>query len=169
MGGTKDYVPQDAVVELDDQRSYFDLGAYILAVLRDEWDTSKTDGAKPNIVFKEDMKGVAFRGQDWVELSQTGDWSQAVSAGYGFENLAENVTIEIHTTKSRQHTVKMNEEIRRIIHNHRKDPLDLPPKGVSGRRWLEWYPNQQTFDRSNVGYFRRIGKVTMNWRYRQVG
>jgi hypothetical protein len=168
MGGTKDYRPQDAVVRVNDRTSHFDLGIYVLAVLRAEWRPQNTDGFKPQIHLKEDTKGVTFGGRDFIEIYDLPSPTEPVSSGYGFENSELVVALDIHSAKSRQHMIRLLHEIRRILHGHRADPLSLSPEGVSGRRWLQWKPNQQTFNRDRVGQFRQIGEVRTHWRYRMV-
>ena len=96
----------------------------VLAALND-WNRGNTDNIKPIIadiatINPERGKRIDMKKSDYVLVYETAHNEEAPEILYDFVTTRINITIDIRTTKSREHFQKMENEVRRLIHLKRK-------------------------------------------------
>lgn len=165
---------RDAVVDLDANRQSIDVGHWVAARLQHDWDPTNTgfegQGRTPEVNLHEDTKSYDFlRGSDYITVYEVDRPDDAVpTTGWSFSNQTIRVTCETYSAVSRQHSLRMVEEVRRILLSHRNDPFDDLSHSLPGRFWwssLEgWAPQDQT----SKNHWRTILDFQLNWRFREV-
>mgnify|MGYP003109015744 CR=1 FL=1 len=96
----------------------------ILEVLGD-WNRANTSNIRPIIadiatVGPERGKRIDMKKSDYVLVYETAHNEEAPEILFDFVTTRINITIDMRTTKSREHFQKMENEIRRLIHLKRK-------------------------------------------------
>lgn len=94
-------------------------------VLDSSWNRAKTSQRKPviqDITTLEPGRGKRFdlNRSDGVFLYETAHNEEQPEIFYDFVNTRVNITIDIRTIRGREQLMKMEDEVRRIIHSKRK-------------------------------------------------
>lgn len=99
------------------------------SVFDDGWNRGNTDQLKPvimDITSVEHAKGKRFdlERSDAVFLYETAHNEEQPDIFYDYVNTRINVTVDIRTVRGRDHLMKMEDEIRRLVHSKRKGDGD---------------------------------------------
>lgn len=167
MSNTPDFDPNDAIIPITSNRKVVDLGKYILGQLREDWNPANTDGQRPRIEFAETMKSVVFSSGDYITFYMVSELTEPVSAIYDFVNETYTFTLDMFTSGSREHIMKLYEEARRVLLSHRRDTVPVSDN-LTGRMWLEWAIRSTPYDRTGKNFYRRTVDCRINWRYRSI-
>jgi len=97
----------------------------VVSILDDNWTRANTDNIKPVVtdittVDPERGKRIDLSRSDYVLLYETAHNEEAPELFYDFVNTRINVTIDARTMLSRDQLMKMEDEVRRVIHLKRK-------------------------------------------------
>lgn len=118
-------------------RSHLDVGNALAEALRREWKPENTDGIVPTIVFLDEVKRVRFRNDDYILVNDLQEFSDPVTIGYQFENILYTAVIQTVTAVSREHAIKVRDELKRCLYVRRIEPFkDIAPQD-SGNVWLQ--------------------------------
>lgn len=167
MVSVDDYPPLDAVVSLGPGRKAVDIVKYILGVIREDWEPSNVNGTTPVVEFSESMKAVRFSSGDFITLYTLSQTTEPVSLVYDFVNETITFSIDMFTSVSREHLIKLYEEVRRAILKHRRDTIPIS-EGLTGRMWMEWEIRSSPFEKTGKNFYRRTVDCRVNWRYRHI-
>ena len=99
--------------------------ALMQSILDDNWNRGNTDQLKPviaDITTLDPGRGKRFNLQrnDGVFLYETAHNEEQPELFYDFVHTRINITVDARTVRGRDHMMKMEDEIRRIIHSKRK-------------------------------------------------
>ena len=99
--------------------------ALMQSILEDNWNRGNTDQLKPviaDITTLDPGRGKRFNLQrnDGVFLYETAHNEEQPELFYDFVHTRINITVDARTVRGRAHMMKMEDEIRRIIHSKRK-------------------------------------------------
>jgi len=91
----------------------------------DDWNRANTDNFKPVIadiatIAPERGKRLDLSRHDYVLCYETAHNEEAPELLYDFVTTRINITVDARTARGRKHLQKMENEIRRLIHNVRK-------------------------------------------------
>jgi len=99
--------------------------ALMQSILEDNWNRGNTDQLKPviaDITTLDPGRGKRFNLQrnDGVFLYETAHNEEQPELFYDFVHTRINITVDARTVRGRDHMMKMEDEIRRVIHSKRK-------------------------------------------------
>ena len=99
--------------------------ALMQSILDTNWNRANTDQLKPviaDITTLDPGRGKRFNLQrnDGVVLYETAHNEEQPELFYDFVHTRINITVDARTVRGRDHMMKMEDEIRRIIHSKRK-------------------------------------------------
>lgn len=99
--------------------------ALMQSILDTNWNRANTDQLKPviaDITTLDPGRGKRFNLQrnDGVFLYETAHNEEQPELFYDFVHTRINITVDARTVRGRDHMMKMEDEIRRIIHSKRK-------------------------------------------------
>ena len=99
--------------------------ALMQSILDSNWNRGNTDQLKPviaDITTLDPGRGKRFNLQrnDGVFLYETAHNEEQPELFYDFVHTRINITVDARTVRGRDHMMKMEDEIRRIIHSKRK-------------------------------------------------
>lgn len=99
--------------------------ALMQSILEDNWNRANTDQLKPviaDITTLDPGRGKRFNLQrnDGVFLYETAHNEEQPELFYDFVHTRINITVDARTVRGRDHMMKMEDEIRRVIHSKRK-------------------------------------------------
>lgn len=112
-----------------------DVGDSLTKLIEQEWDPANTGNEVPNIEFVNDVKRVRFMGEDTVIVTSLQEHDYPASLQYQWENVNYTFNVQAYTGVSRERSQMMKEEIRRIFHANRIDPLEDIDE-LRGTAWL---------------------------------
>ena len=96
----------------------------VVSVL-DDWNRGNTDNFKPVItdiatIAPERGKRLDLSRHDYILCYETAHNEEAPELLYDFVTTRINITVDARTARNRKHLQKMENEVRRLIHNVRK-------------------------------------------------
>ena len=96
-----------------------------IKTILETWNRANTDNIKPVIIDvasegPERGKRLDLSRSDYIVLYETAHNEEAPELLYDFVTTRINITVDARTARGRKHLQKMENEIRRLIHNVRK-------------------------------------------------
>lgn len=140
-----------------------DLLDSVVTFLGDNWNSTSTDSKTPTFNIINDVKRIDLNiagQQDVILLYERDQIEKDQASGGGSKHVNHTIIVDLRTTLSRAHAVKIREEIRRIFLSNEVDPFgdgsydivdatnftDLSEKTVKLWRW-QIRVEFQTFNR----------------------
>lgn len=159
--------PDDAIVNSGEgATASFDPSTWLLATLRNEWNSQNTDNRTPNIIFGEDHYNVDFADDDWIVVWPMPETSDPVTITYSFTNDTLPLQIDVYTKRGRLHMRRVIAELRRILENNKTDSIDAPGDGqITGRTWLTWN-GVNPYGKTSKEHHRNLIDCEIRWRMR---
>lgn len=166
--------PSDAVISTSTNTVTIDFPTWVIATLRQNWNTANTDEEFPNIEYAELTKTIDFRSSDWVRVWGLPSTSEPVTIPYQFTNDRKQVQLDIFTTGPREHANKVVAELRRIVEANKTDTFSNTgtdatngDEDLTGRIWMIWN-RANPFDQVSSGMWRRQIDLELRWRFRRT-
>lgn len=93
-------------------------------LLSNNWNIDNTDDIKPNVDVIFNYKRISLRNnEDWILLYQAIGYSQdANGIGSTTKQIKDSITLDLRSMYSRAHTIKVKEEIIRILDTNITNP-----------------------------------------------
>jgi len=97
----------------------------VVGILQDNWNRGNTDGLTPIIIDISEIgaergKRLDLRRNDYILVYETAHNEEAPELLYDFVTTRVNLTVDLRTVHSRDRQLKLENELRRVIHSKRK-------------------------------------------------
>lgn len=135
---------------------------YIIGLLMKNWDTRRTSGHKPQFGLAEMTKDIMFNADDYIVIYTVSRVSRQATLNYSHVTQTTVFSVDIFTSRDREHMAKMVEECNRILYANATDTFG-DHTGLEGRFWIQPV-RDGPYDRIQKQYYR----TTMDWQIRWI-